>query len=171
MSLVRLVRLPLLIAVLAVGLLVPTAGAQRSTRPIAGPPAKSRFAHTVTKSSARSAFAASMPTFFALPDPSLVAAYSFDNEPLCTFETYTDYSLQASERSGGVVDLQLARLIGAAYGAKLESELFQGPGTGNRIRGPAVTLKHKNAAGRDGIVEGRILCTRVFKDDQPSRFY
>jgi hypothetical protein len=60
---------------------------------------------------------------------------SFVSEPFSTIGGYTDYSLQAAERSTGEVDTQLARDLGAAVGAKLESELWVGIGSAGRIRG------------------------------------
>jgi HK97 family phage major capsid protein len=78
------------------------------------------------------------------------SAVSFVNEPFSTVGAYQDYSFHASDRSTGEVDLQLARDLGAAIAAKVESELFLGPGTGGRIRGldAATGITTKTAAAQ-----------------------
>jgi hypothetical protein len=62
-------------------------------------------------------------------------AISFDDEPFSTIASWIGVSFQAVDRSGGEVDAQIAEDLGAAYGAKLESELWTGTGSSGRIRG------------------------------------
>jgi hypothetical protein len=62
-------------------------------------------------------------------------AVAFDSEPFSTIATWIGVSFQAVDRSGGEVDQQIAADVGAAYGSKLEAELFVGTGSSGRIRG------------------------------------
>ena len=72
MAVVRPFRLTLLVALLAIGVLVPSAGAYVSSKPLAKPSAIHRASLTLTGVIRTMAATAT-------PDPSLVAAYSFDD--------------------------------------------------------------------------------------------
>jgi len=61
-------------------------------------------------------------------------AIAFDNEPLSTFAGAVVFSFQIADR-GVNADQQIAQDLGAAYAAKVESELWVGTGSGGRIRG------------------------------------
>ena len=66
----------------------------------------------------------------AITDPVI----AFDNEPLSTIAGAVEYSFQVAER-GVNVDATIANDLGAAFGAKVESELWVGTGTNGRVKG------------------------------------
>jgi hypothetical protein len=62
-------------------------------------------------------------------------AISFDSEPFSTVASYIDVSFQLVDRTGGLLDQQIGRDLGLAYGSLVEGELWTGSGTGGHIRG------------------------------------
>lgn len=60
---------------------------------------------------------------------------ALDSEPISTIASGYQYSFQSSDRGGAPFDRMVAADLGAQWYALLEFELFQGTGSGGRIRG------------------------------------
>jgi hypothetical protein len=86
-------------------------------------------------------------------DPAVTAV----SEPFSTLMAEVDYSYQVHDRGGDLADRQIAQDLSAAFGAKIESELWVGTGSGGRIRGltqasptTSVAVSSTTAAGNVG---------------------
>lgn len=77
-------------------------------------------------------------------------------DPLRTVAAYLDYSAQGSERSGGWFDRVMGDELGRALGARLESQIWSGSGSGGQLTG-LVTM----SGGSDDTVEGQTLANQT----------